>query len=102
MDGAPEIALPRPAGTSRRGAIVRALFLLVLLGLLAVGLPSDRRVPVSAPDRPAARPVPTATGSPLLPTSDLIYRVPAKFRSGCLPFDTGDFPYETLDCTEGL
>jgi hypothetical protein len=33
----------------------------------------------------------------LLPTSDLIYRVPAKFR-----FDTGDFPYETLDCTEGL
>lgn len=102
MDGASEVALSGPAERRRRGSSFHALFLLVLLAALAVILPSDRRVPTDDPAPPAARPVPTPTGPTLFPTSDLIYRVPAKFRAGCVPFNTGDFPYETLDCTEGL
>jgi hypothetical protein len=103
LDGASEMALSPPAQTGRRGRPFRALFLLVLLAALAVALPSDRRAPIDSPPEPAARPAPTPTASPLLPSSDLFYRVPERIRSHCVPVASGgNAAYETLDCAEGL
>ncbi|HEX2054449.1 MAG TPA: hypothetical protein VHJ78_12085 [Actinomycetota bacterium] len=82
---------------------MRPLVLLMVLTVAAFLLPRDRTGPV-AEDQTAEEqtPEPLASGAPLLPTSDLIYRVPARLRPSCKQLDTGGIPVEAMECSDDL
>lgn len=103
MDGTQDLGIQRPI-ERRHGSGTRIVLLIWLLGALILALPGDRITPQLGPsDEPKADPGPDAAPAPtLLPASDLIYRVPAKYRPYCRPLDTKGLPYETLECSEGL
>ncbi|CAN5824373.1 hypothetical protein BH23ACT12_BH23ACT12_00750 [soil metagenome] len=100
MDRTQELGIQRPAERGR-GSTIRILLLVGLLAALTL-VPADRRLPDAAPEGTEAQPIPPSPAPELLPTSDLIYRVPAAIRTTCVPFDHGDLPIETLECAEGL
>lgn len=100
MDGTQQLGISRPA-QARRGSAPRVLLLIALLASLA-WVPGDRMSPPPAPPRSEAEPRPTPTAPALLPSSDLIYRIPADIRQHCIPVDHGDLPFQTLECSEGL
>lgn len=103
MDGTQDLGIQRPL-ERRRGSGTRVVLLVWLLMAIALGLPGDRNTPeVASPAPTEEERTPNASDAPaLLPTSDLIYRVPAKYRQYCIPLDSGGLPYETLECSEGL
>lgn len=91
-----------PASRSGWGSAFRAGLLILLLGALALLLPGDVGSP--AP-RAAPSPEPSVAveaRARLLPTSDLIYRVPVRLRRSCVTLDEPGQAYETLECTEDL
>jgi hypothetical protein len=86
---------------------LRAGLLLLLLGAVAFLLPRDgtsgAQPAADDPDPAPTRAAGAATPGPsLLPTSDLIYRVPARIRESCIRLHEPGQPYETLECTEDL
>ena len=103
MDGTQDLGIQRPL-ERRRGSGARIVLLIWVLAALALALPGDGVTPQIEPQAPTeAAPDPNASPAPaLLPTSDLIYRVPAKYRQYCIPMDNKGFAYETLECSEGL
>lgn len=102
MDGTQDLGAQRPL-ERRRGSGVRVVLLVWLLFGLALGLPKDSMSPeLDSPSPPGAEPGAAASpAATLLPTSDLVYRVPARYREYCVPVNTGP-AYEMLECSEGL
>jgi hypothetical protein len=103
MDGTQDLAIQRPL-ERRRGSGTRVVLLIWLLMAIALGLPGDRAGPgVTSPAPAEDEPIPNASDAPaLFPTSDLLYRVPARYRQNCVPFANNGFPYESVECSEGL
>ena len=103
MDGTQDLGIQRPL-ERRRGSGARVVLLIWLLFALVLALPGDSTSPeLSSPAPPEAEPIANASPGPtLFPSSDLIYRVPARYRQHCVPVDSGGLPYAMLECTEGL
>lgn len=101
METTQNVGVQRPA-PGRGGSAARILLLIGLLAALTL-IPAELGSPRTAPPADSgAQPSPAPPAPELLPTSDLIYRVPPPIRSACVPLDQGDLPLESLDCSEGL
>lgn len=101
METTENVGVRRPL-TPGRGPAARILLLIGLLAALAL-VPAELGSPRTAsPPAPEAQASPAPKAPQLVPVSDLIYRVPPRIRSTCVPVDSGTLPLESLDCSEGL